>query len=238
MLWWGLKRFLPSAALRVEFPGCQGTPGAAQSAESQRVARRWWSCRLLSQTQSSAPSLPAVLSPRESCWGTIPVSCGCWDCDSAELDKTRRDLRPFSRCASEECPDLPCWGTRYPSTKPSCIQSTNNIVIMTKTYCHHPQAPQAWSESQQNLTDFTCLGHKKMKLRQSAFLLPFQLPQRGLPMASVPLSVTALTFGDSIFHSLNKKVFHKPGPYFKNERNTKFSVFVLAQSSGHSAIKY
>lgn len=66
-------------------------------------------------------------------------------------------------------PRLPCWDTQYPSTKPSCIYRTNNTGIMTNTYCHHTQAPQTWSESQKNLTDFTCFGHKKIKLRNAAF---------------------------------------------------------------------
>lgn len=115
-----------------------------RKSELQGLSR---SCRLLSQTQSSASFLLSVLSPWESCWGTVPVSCDCWDCDSAEPEKTRRDLYPLSWCVSEECPNFPCWDTHYPSTKPSCIYRTHNIVIMANTYCHHTQAPQAWSES-------------------------------------------------------------------------------------------
>lgn len=62
--------------------------------------------------------------------------------------------------------------------------STGHVTLWSwLTHCHHTQAPQAWSESQQNLTDFTCLGLKKTKLRKAAFLLPSHLGRRKLPMA-------------------------------------------------------
>lgn len=93
---------------------------------------------------------------------------------------------PLSCCVSEGCPNFPCWDAHYPSTNPGCIYRTNNIVIMTNSYCLHTQAPPAWSESQQNLTDLTCLGHKKIKLRN--LLVSYLLTCDRVPVASLPFS--------------------------------------------------
>lgn len=141
---------------------------------------------LFSRTQSSASFLLSVLSPPFSpllsslppCWGKICVSCDCWDCDSAEPDKTRQDLSPLSCSISEECPNFPVETciiqVQNPAVTTGQITLWSWLILFVITSKH----PQAWSESQKNLTDFTCLGHKKTQLRNAAFLLS-HLWQRG-----------------------------------------------------------
>lgn len=172
------------------------------------MARLWQSCRLLSWTQSSASFPLSLLSPSFFSLSLVLSSsllrnnlCMLWLL-GLWLSWTRQDtdLAPFL-LGLWWMPKLPHWDTKYPSTKPSCMYRTNNIMITG--YCHYTQIPQAWSESQKNLTDFTCSGHKKIKLRNASFILPSHLWQGEFPMASLSLHVTTLTSVCSTFHSLS-----------------------------------
>lgn len=192
VLWLGLKHFLPSAKVSVEFPCCwqvlccRGTPPRAAQRDGDQVDGKAFHraallnpelCFFSSFCPLSFFLLSLVLSSsllrKNLC---ILWLLGLW------FSWTRQDkARSFSSFLLRlwRMPKLPCWDMHYPSTKPSCNYRTNNTVIMTNTFCHHTQARQAWSESQKNLTDFTCFGLKKIKLRNAAFLLPSHLWQRG-----------------------------------------------------------
>lgn len=110
--WLGLKHFLPSAEVSVEFPCCwqvlccQGTPPRATPRDGEQVDgkafQRAAGCSLeprallLSFFLSSLLLPPlSLLSSLPPCWGIIHVCCDCWDWGQAEPDKTRWDLSPF-----------------------------------------------------------------------------------------------------------------------------------------------
>lgn len=86
---WGNTKGWRAGGVGKAFHGAAGC-----SLEPRALLLSFFLYPLLLSPLSFLPSLPPF-------WGIIRAPCGCWGCNSAEADKTRRDLSPLSCCVSE-----------------------------------------------------------------------------------------------------------------------------------------
>lgn len=152
--------------------------------------------------------------------------------DSAEPGQTRWDLSP------EECPELPAEThniqVQNPAVSIGQITPWSWLILL----CLHTQAPQAWAENQKNLTGFTYLGHKKKKAEECCFSPTFSPVAKNIsngftspPCYNSHFRWFSLSFLEQLSVSQTRAIVQE-------WKKTKFNVFILAPSSGHSTVKY